>query len=169
MRSLLLILTTLVCLAGSGHAQELEIRCGDGFTPTACELAKGSLTVAIQQLSPGLPGWRWVIVPAEKWEAVATSFGISPTTPAFSSLGIQSTYIHCGFVLFDTRLDEHLQSYSSRTGIDRLRWVVAHELGHIVCGTKDEHEAESAAKKIQARNRNACPVRPPRDLMAARR
>src|SRR4051812_35725764 len=76
------------------------IVCSDGFTPSGCRFVSGTFEVALKQLRLTVPGWRWIVVSPDVWPKVATSFGVKPTTPAFSSLGIQSTYINAALLLF---------------------------------------------------------------------
>lgn len=133
-----------------------NVLCADGFSTDGCQIATSRVHVALRQLSVSIPGWRWIVVTADNWQAVATSFGLSPNSPAFSSLAIHSTYIKASLVVPDLRGDENLQIYSSRSGIGRLRWVLAHESGHIVCNTADESKAEAAAGRIEFGNKKIC-------------
>ncbi len=133
-----------------------NIVCGSGFSDADCGLATGIVRLALEDLRSAIPEWRWVVVPETHWAAVATSFRIKPTTPAFSSLTIHTTYVEASLVLPAQRIDENLQSYSRLRGKERLRWVLAHESGHILCQTSDEGIAEAAAKKIEYGNRSVC-------------
>lgn len=133
-----------------------SVVCSDGFTPSGCRIVSGTFQLALKQLRLAIPGWRWIVVSPEAWPNVATSFGIKPTTPAFSDLGIQSTYVNAALLSFGTKIDENLQRFSNRTGIDRLRWVVAHEAGHILCDTRNEEEAQNAGQRLEAGNRTIC-------------
>jgi len=63
---------------------------------------------------------------------IASAHHLSDTVPAFSSLGVHSTWIHESFFAQDGRIDEHLQAYVSLQCPARLDWVVGHELGHIL-------------------------------------
>jgi len=100
--------------------------------------------------------WRWVVVPSSHWAQTARSFGVKPTVPAFTSFAISTTYIESNLLFLDTRIDENLQRYTRLEGRDRLRWVLAHESGHIVCKTSDERKAEGAGKKIASGRNEVC-------------
>jgi hypothetical protein len=132
------------------------IVCGTGFVQSECQLASGFVRLALNDLRVDIPGWRWVIVPSSQWKQTALSFGVKPTVPAFSSLSIGTTYVLADLVLPNQRVDENLLSYSSRTGASRLRWVLAHESGHIVCRTSDDRKAEAAAGRIEGGKRDVC-------------
>jgi hypothetical protein len=130
--------------------------CGTGFSRGDCRFATDILMLAIRDLQIEIPSWRWVIVPVQQWKTTAESFGVKPTVPAFSSFGVSTTYIEANLVVQDQRIDENLQSYTRLGGMGRLRWVIAHESGHIVCRTFDDSRAEAAGKKILAGNRKVC-------------
>jgi len=80
---------------------------------------------------------------------IASAHHLSDTVPAFSSLGVHSTWIHESFFAQDGRIDEHLQAYVSLQGPARLDWVVGRELGHILCNTNSERRAESAGARLR--------------------
>jgi hypothetical protein len=132
------------------------IVCGTGYSPSDCQLASGFMRLALSDLRVNIPGWRWVVVPSAQWKQTALSFGVKPSVPAFSSLSVNATYVLSDLVIPTQRTDENLLSYTSRTGTSRLRWVLAHESGHIVCRTSDDKKAEAAAQRIQAGNREVC-------------
>ena len=130
--------------------------CGTGFTTGDCHLASGILRAALHDLKIEVPAWRWVVVRVSQWKQTAESFGVKPEVPAFSNFAVSTTYIEATLVVPDQRTDENLQRYTQRNGRARLRWVLAHESGHIVCRTFDDRRAEAAGKRILAGNREAC-------------
>lgn len=130
--------------------------CGTGFSTGDCRLASGILRLALHDLRIEIPAWRWVIVPVSQWKQTAESFRVKPSVPAFSNFAASTTYIEANLVVPDQRVDENLQSYTHLNGMARLRWVIAHESGHIVCRTFDDPRAEAAGKRIAAGNRDVC-------------
>jgi len=133
------------------------IVCGTGFAKSECQFATNFVRLTLKDLKVNIPGWRWVVVPASQWKQTALSFGVKPSVPAFSSLSIGVTYVTSDLMVPTQRVDENLLAYTTRTGVDRLRWVMAHELGHILCNTADDTKAEAAGKRIQAGNAVICP------------
>jgi hypothetical protein len=81
---------------------------------------------------------------------------VKPTVPAFSSFAVSTTYIQSNLVLLDQRTDEKLQGYRKLSGMPRLRWVLAHESGHIICRTTNDARAEAAGKRMTSGNRDMC-------------
>lgn len=126
-----------------------NLLCGTGYKDSDCQLLTGALRLNLEQLRLTIPGWRWVVVSRSRWDEVATSFGIDPKIPAFSSLAIHTTYLDDSLFSLQSGVDERLQSFTPRTGYDRLRWVIAHESGHILCNTSDERKAERAARRLE--------------------
>jgi hypothetical protein len=151
------LLASLAC-----HGQGLaSVNCGEGLSKDECGLATGTVRLALQQLNDPIQDWRWVVVPAYRWAKVSESFERNPASPAFTVLDGRVTYVEDVLIFNSQRIDEGLQLYSRRTGIDRLRWVLAHEAGHIVCNSHSERVAEDAAKRLEARGslNSVCRVR----------
>jgi hypothetical protein len=132
------------------------IVCGSGFTSSDCRFRSGILQIALRDLRVEIPGWRWVIVATANWRQTAQSFGVDPGVPAFSSFAVSTTYIESRLVTLEQRTDEQLQGYTKLSGMPRLRWVLAHESGHILCQTASEAKAETAGKRLTSGNRNVC-------------
>src|SRR5262245_51430597 len=92
------ILTRDALTEDKGRVKEPDLRdesivlCGDGLTGRDCELARGIVRVALRRLSTSTPDWRIVVVPESRWNDTADHFSVRRTTPAFSSLGIRTTY-----------------------------------------------------------------------------
>jgi len=133
-----------------------NLQCGTGYKDSDCRLLTGVLRLSLDQLRLRIPGWRWVVVSRSRWDEVAKSFGIDPRVPAFSSLGIRTTYLDDSLFLMQASADERLQSFSTRGGYDRLRWVIAHESGHILCNTGDESKAARAAGRLEFGSKKVC-------------
>jgi len=128
--------------------QESIVVCGDGLTGSDCELARGLMRLALKRLSTSTRDWRIVVVLQSRWNEVADYFRVERTTPAFSSLGIRTTYVEGNLLFHDARIDENLQRYTPLTGLNKLTWIIAHEYGHILCETSDERKASAAAGRL---------------------
>lgn len=147
---------TIALLLPVAHAQvrnailrdEPLVVCGSGLSHGDCQLAQGIMRLAISRLSTSVPDWRLVVISEALWNEVADRFHISRTTPAFTSLGIHTTYVESSLVFHDGRIDENLQRYTTLSGMSKLTWVMAHEYGHILCGTADEYKASAAAGRL---------------------
>lgn len=145
--------------AGGKHGRlrdEPSVVCGTGLAGRDCKLVTGILRLALSRLSSSISGWRFVVVPHSLWEETADRFHINPSSPAFSSLGIRTTYLESNLLLPDARVDENLQRYTNLTGINKLTWVMAHEYGHILCQTGDERKASAAAGRLMYGRGEVC-------------
>jgi len=127
---------------------ESIVLCGDGLTGSDCQMARGLMRLALKRLSTSIPDWRIVVVAQFRWNEVASGFRVKPTTPAFSSPGIRTTYVEGNLLSQDARIDENLQRYTPLTGLNKLTWIIAHEYGHILCETSDERKANAAAGRL---------------------
>ena len=136
--------------------EDPTVVCGVGLARGDCELAKGIVRLALSRLSTSVSGWRFVVVSHSLWDETTDLFHIKRLTPAFSSLGMRTTYVESNLVFQDGRVDENLQRYTIRTGIDRLTWVMAHEYGHILCQTTDEQRANAAAGRLMFGRKEVC-------------
>jgi hypothetical protein len=125
------------------------VKCGDGLSESECKLASATVGRALGELEFPVEGWRWVVVPSSEWEKVRRAFGSKSESPAFTVLAVRTTYVDGSLVFPSARDEERLLSYSKRTGTDRLRWVLAHETGHILCNSNDERVANDAAGRLE--------------------
>lgn len=126
-----------------------EVLCGDGLDRATCRFDQEMLRASLARLRLAPTSWRWIVVAPDHWHSIASQLHIADSVPAFSSLSLRSTWIHQSFFAMDDRIDEHLQAYVSLIGPARLDWVVAHELGHILCNTTSERRAESAGGRLR--------------------
>lgn len=149
MRTLFLVVA-FVLVSLFGLAQELAtVACARGLTLSDCEVGKETVRLALRQLDVHFSEWRWVVVSSPTWQEVSLSLGADPQAPAFTLLATHTSYIEYRLIHEFPPVDEALLNFTKRTGIDRLRWVLAHESGHIFCHTRDEREAEDAGKRIE--------------------
>lgn len=139
------------------HPGDTYILCGTGFSEGECRTASGVVRNALKDIRVDIRGWRWVVVPTAQWDEFTREFGVKATVPAFSSFALASTYVQQDLIFPNLPNNDNLRSYTSLTGFDRLRWVLAHESGHILCRTSDDTKAEAAAKRIQLGNSVICP------------
>lgn len=133
------------------------VLCADGLSGGDCRLAQGIVRLSLKELNVSVPDWRVVIIAESRWATMAGMYRIKSTTPAFTDLGIRTTYIEASLVFQDGRVDENLQRYTSSKGTARLVWVIAHEYGHVLCNTRSEQQASSAAGHLIYGHRLVCP------------
>lgn len=156
------ILVPYACTQDKSPGWKADLRdqsivvCADGLTGGQCQLARGIMRLALSNLSSQIPDWRFVVIPESRWQEAADRFRVRPTTPAFSSLSIRTTYVEANLLFVDGRVDEHLQRLTTAGGLRRLVWVLGHEYGHILCQTPDERKASAAAGYLIYGRRQVC-------------
>lgn len=141
----------------TGTWDQSVVLCADGLSGSDCQLAQGIVQLSLKTLSASVPDWRVVIIPESRWATSARMYELKSTTPAFTDLSIRTTYIEASLIFQDGRVDENLQRYTSSKGTARLVWVIAHEYGHILCNTRSEQQATSAAGRLIYGRRLVCP------------
>src|SRR5690242_3802615 len=72
---------------------EAVVVCADGLTESSCRLAQSIVRLSLKPLSTSIPGWRVVVVPESRWNEAARDYQVEPSRPAFSALGIHTTYL----------------------------------------------------------------------------
>ncbi len=143
-------------VAAGTEPVEIAIVCSTGLTSGDCEFARDELRLALSSLRASIPDWRFVVVPGSQWIATAEGFRVKVTVPAFSNFAMRTTYVESVLVFPELRIDENLQRYTRLRGIRRLEWMMAHEYGHILCRTRDEKKAESAAGRLMYGSGRIC-------------
>jgi len=151
-----LLLTVLFCRAQS-TCTPLELKpgllivCAKGFTTGDCRNRQAAVKLALEAIHPPLQDWRFLIVPDHHWRHACVAFGRQRWVPAFTNLESHATYLNSRLaVLFEPPgFDEELARFSPFTGVQRLEWVLGHELGHILCGTPDQEIAEDVGNRLR--------------------
>ncbi len=151
----LLIASVTFALATAGAQtlpSELPVNCGHDMPLKSCRFAQASVQRALETLRPRLHEWRFVVVPDSAWPRTCTAFHLKPCVPAFSNLTMRATYLTAGLAVLIPagRVDEDLNHLTPLTGEARLEHVLAHELGHILCGTANQDVAEDAGRRLRA-------------------
>jgi hypothetical protein len=122
--------------------------CGAGVRPTVCRFAEMAVTDAVSRLRVVPEDWRWVIVSKTRWPMIATALKTDSAVPAFSNPTLRTTYLHEDLFIARKWIDEYFRIPIDRTIAGRLEWIVAHEAGHVLCDTGDEHRADWAARHL---------------------
>jgi hypothetical protein len=126
--------------------------CSKGLAGDGCRYARVAVRRVIDALQPSVQDWRIILVPDEHWASTCSGFRLKPCAPAFSNLTKRATYLNSRLAVLgdDGRVDEDLLRYTRLTGEDRLKWVLAHEFGHLLCETADQEVAEKAGLSLRA-------------------
>jgi hypothetical protein len=132
--------------------EENYVVCGNGISTGDCRFSRQVVELSLKRLRSAVSQWRFVIVRADLWPKLCEDFKARTCAPAFTLLNLRTTYLTSSLTFNDGRIDEYLQTYTKLTGQERLDWVMSHELGHILCRTANEKDAESTGGKLRFSN-----------------
>jgi len=106
-----------------------------------------------------LGGWTWVLIRSEDWKSVVLPRGISPDSPAFTSIEKRANIEQALVTEVPGRRGELMKTWRMNME-DLLDFAIAHELAHILCNEKDEGEAKHAARMLLEGKPIACKSKP---------
>jgi hypothetical protein len=126
-----------------------DFSCSVGYTSSECSKQVAVLRAAVRKYPVGdLGDWNWVIVRSFDWKRFLSDRNLTPDIPAFTYLPKRETF-------FDEAL---LQTASARSFELAASWkmsipelldlAVRHELGHALCGERDEAAAKRTAQLL---------------------
>lgn len=130
-----------ICLGQAETSRyDIPVICSKGLAGDSCRDAQAAVRRVIEDLFPSLRDWRIVIVPDEQWATECKRFRLKPRVPVFSNLTMRATYLTRRLAVLgeEAGVDEDLLLYTRLTGEDRLKWALAHELGHVLGGATDQ-------------------------------
>jgi len=105
--------------------------------------------------------WTWVIVSSDYWSALGQELGLDSDSPAYTCIEDRMTLID----------ESMLTQTNPRRNADLLRkfelplpklidFAVTHEIGHALCGFKDEYKAEAVGRRLRNGELPYCSVPP---------
>jgi hypothetical protein len=116
---------------------------------------------------PQLGSWTWVLVPSSEWQSLATSLGLDPDTPAFTSFSDRMTVLEQALISPDARHGASLIRTFGMPIPKLLELAISHELGHALCHFTDERKADAAGERLRARDPSYCEQSPNRNVKVA--
>jgi hypothetical protein len=124
-------------------SRAISFSCTTDYDPADC-LAGAAMLAKVLARYPTerLGQWRFVLAGSTHWGQTVKSLGGDTETPAFSDLGARATVLEDE--LFENR-DSRKAMLANRFGLTAagiLDFAVTHEMGHAICGERDEKQAE---------------------------
>jgi hypothetical protein len=155
------LLTVSLGLAVASSQAELSgspiVVCGQHVPAENCAAGKDIVTWALQRSGAGVEGWRWVLVAREDWEALASFYKVPARVPGFTNLPTRTTYLEDVIYALNVReVSDRFPDMGRLAGSARVEWLVTHELGHVICGVRDERAADVAASRLRLRVKEPC-------------
>ena len=116
-----------------------------------CKSATDILTSHLQAYPVAQLGtWTWVIVPADHWNELGRELGLDLDSPAYTCLEDRMTLIDESMLTQkEARRNAELLRKFEMPLAKLIDFAVTHEIGHALCGFKDEYKAEAVGKRLR--------------------
>ena len=125
--------------------------CNTGYSPDECNLQMAVLRRALGRYPTARLGeWTWVLIRSQDWKGLKERLELDPDSPAFSSLSRRQTFMEEVLVTPVPGRSAELIRHWEMSMKDLLQLAVTHELGHGLCGERDEHKADAYGRMLRA-------------------
>lgn len=95
------------------------------------------------------PNWKWVLIRAEHWKPMLTSFHLDYDSPAVTILGDDVTLLDESLITpRPERAAELMNGFKIRLD-ELLDIAIAHELGHAICHETNEFRADAIGRNLR--------------------
>jgi len=131
--------------------------CNTGYKVSECLQQLGTLKSALAPYGAEKLGtWTWVLVKSGDWKPIVQRLGGNTDSPAFTVLEKRQTFLEEAlFVPAGGRGVELLRVWS--VPLDKfLDFAITHELGHGMCNTTDEKQADTFGRLLREGENPGC-------------
>jgi hypothetical protein len=137
-----------------------QLYCDSSYALAECRKQIETLQRALRPYPLALlPKWKWVLVRADRWMALANSLHMDRDSPAVTLLDDETTLLEESLISPQAGRAAELMG-SFKTDLNQLLDVaISHELGHAICREKNEFKAESMAREMRRQIAAGVPVR----------
>jgi hypothetical protein len=128
----------------------MQFHCNTGYSLESCLTHLATLQHLLSTVDlTKLDGWTWVLVRSDDWRPILRRVGRDPDSPAFTIVEKRQTFLEEAlFVPLAGRSATLLAKF--RVPLDQLlEHAVLHELGHAVCGERDERLVDNYATQLR--------------------
>src|SRR5262249_9341817 len=126
-----------------------EFYCHTGYTLAECVVQHDRLRALLMKFNlRNLGQWRWVLVRSEDWGPILRRVGRDADSPAFTVLENRVTFLEEALFVPVPGRDHTLLEKWRVPPLELLEYAVAHELGHAVCGERDERQASVYGREL---------------------
>jgi len=151
------LLTLTIPVSAATLPQPQRFVCNTGYKVSECLQQLGTLKSALSSYGAEKIGaWTWVLVKSEDWKPMVGRLGGNTNSPAFTVLEKRQTFLEEAlFVPAGGRGAELLRVWS--VPLDKfLDFAITHELGHGMCNTTDERQAETFGRLLREGKTPGC-------------
>jgi hypothetical protein len=134
--------------------------CDKGFPVDDCESETGMLKSHLQDYPVlQLGAWTWVLVRSDHWKQLGGDLGLDPTSPAYTAIEERLTLIDESILVpRDANRTAELINKFGMPISKLVDFAVTHEMGHALCGFKDEYKAELVGRRLREGELPFCSV-----------
>ncbi len=106
-----------------------------------------------------LGAWTWVLIPADHWQDLARDLGLDSSSPAYTCIEDRLTLIDESMLAQkDAGRNAELLRKFEMPLPKLIDFAVTHEMGHALCGFKDEYKAEAVGRRLREGELPYCSV-----------
>jgi hypothetical protein len=124
-------------------SHDVSFSCTTDYNPSQCLTSAALLAKVLERYPTERMGqWTFVLAGSPRWRQTIKDLGGDPESPAFSELGARVTVLE--EELFET-VDSRQEMLARRFGLPPgsiLDYAVTHEMGHAICGERQERLAD---------------------------
>jgi hypothetical protein len=144
--------------AGNWNTQ--SFLCEKGFPVDDCKTAIEILKQHLQVFPVAQLGtWTWVLVKPDHWKDLGEDIGLDSVSPAYTCIEDRLTLIdELMLVQTDAHRNAELIRKFDLSLPKLIDFAVTHELGHALCGFKDEYKADAVGKRLREGELPYCSV-----------
>lgn len=139
------------------RATQMQFFCNTGYSIESCHAHVAALRRVLSTVDvTALGEWTWVLVRSEEWRPILRRVGHDPDSPAFTILDKRQTFLE--EALFVQRAGRSATLLAKfRIPLDLLlEHAVLHELGHAICGERDEGRTHEYASQLRRSSLVTC-------------
>jgi hypothetical protein len=134
--------------------------CENGFPVEDCKSEFEILRSHLQTYPTAqLGAWTWVLVQSNHWRELGSDLGLDSTSPAYTAIEDRLTLLDESMLLQRdaTRSAELIRKFDLPLS-KLIDLAITHEMGHALCGFKDEYKADAVGKRLREGQLPYCSV-----------
>jgi len=151
-----LLIAWSACQAAPRQAAQ-HFACNAGYTQSECRIQAGVLRNALEKYAVSALGeWTWVLVRSNDWKRLLSDRSLSSDIPAFTYLPNRETFFDEALVKAESSRGLELSASWHMKISDLFDLAIRHEIGHALCGERDEVAAARIAGLLQTGRPVSC-------------
>ena len=125
--------------------------CENGFPAAECKSQYEILKSHLQAYPTAqLGAWTWVLIQSNHWKDLGSNLGLDAASPAYTAIEDRLTLLDESMLLQRdaNRSGELIRKFDLPLS-KLIDLAITHEMGHALCGFKDEYKADAVGKRLR--------------------